>query len=416
MKFYLVGIKGSGMSALANILKELGHEVYGVDYSKKYFTEANLSKFVKCENFDDYKLKEEYFYVIGNAYKLSDITIEIINKNYQYSYYSEFIESFFTMPKIGISGSHGKTTTTCFASLLIDSDINVLIGDGTGIGNKDAKYLLLEACEYQNNFLKYNFEYLVILNIDYDHPDFFNSSSSYLNSFQKAASNAKKIIINNDDNECKKIIHENSITFGFDKKSDVVISFDKNIVSIDMFGEVYNVNFPFVGRHLVYDFVAAFIVSMLVSRERSNVLDNVCKLHFPKRRLNEYTTENNGILVDDYAHHPTEIKAVFSFLKEKHPNRKLIAVFQPHTYTRTSSFLSEYIESLKLFDEVYVMPIFSSVRETEIDKWLLLNSDDSFKKYDRSVKLDEFLSAENVIAFMGAGDIDVEFNFLLFKK
>jgi len=416
MKFYLVGIKGSGMSALANILKELGHEVYGVDYSKKYFTEANLSKFVVCENFDDYKLKEEYFYVIGNAYKLSDITMEIINKNYQYSYYSEFIESFFTMPKIGISGSHGKTTTTCFASSLIDSPINVLIGDGTGVGDKDAEYLLFEACEYQNNFLKYNFEYLVILNIDYDHPDFFNSSTSYFNSFQKAAFNAKKIIVNYDDNECKKIIHENSLTFGFDKMSDVVISLNDNIISINMFGQVYNINFPFVGRHLVYDFVAAFVVSMLVSREKNKVLDNIPKLHFPKRRLNEYITENNGILVDDYAHHPTEIKAVFSFLKEKYPDRKLIAVFQPHTYTRTNCFLSEYIESLKLFDEVYVLPIFSSVRESEIDKWLLLNSDNSFKKYDRNLKIEEFLSSKNVIAFMGAGDIDVEFNFLLFKK
>ena len=179
MKFYLIGIKGAGMSALANILSDLGHTVYGVDYNKKYFTEATFRSSIVCYSFEEFVLNSDYFYIIGNAFKLSEFSAKIIDGDYCYAYYPEFLESFFNMPKIGVCGSHGKTTTTCFASRLISKPINVLVGDGTGRGNLDAKYFLFEACEYQNNFLKFNYEYLVVLNIDYDHPDFFSSPSEY---------------------------------------------------------------------------------------------------------------------------------------------------------------------------------------------------------------------------------------------
>jgi UDP-N-acetylmuramate--alanine ligase len=190
MHFYFVGIKGTGMSALANILVDLGYKVSGVDYNKKYFTEATFSQSIVVENFDNYHLDEKYFYIIGNAFKLADITEEIKELGYHFEYYPSFLENFFKMKKIGVSGSHGKTTTTAFAHQLIKEDINVLIGDGTGRGNKDSKYFLFEACEYQNHFLSYTFDYLVILNIDYDHPDFFKNMSEYSFAFQKAALNS----------------------------------------------------------------------------------------------------------------------------------------------------------------------------------------------------------------------------------
>ena len=136
MHFYFVGIKGTGMSALANILVDLGHQVSGVDYSKKYFTEATFNRSIIVENFENYKLDKNYFYIIGNAFKLHDITKEIMEKGFHFEYYPQFLETFFKMKKIGISGSHGKTTTTSFTSQLIDEDINVLIGDGKGIGKE----------------------------------------------------------------------------------------------------------------------------------------------------------------------------------------------------------------------------------------------------------------------------------------
>ena len=158
MEFYLVGIKGTGMSALANILVDLGHNVRGIDYPKKYFTEDSFRDSIVCESFDDFSLSKAYFYVIGNAFKLSNFTKKIIDSGYNFMYYTEFLESFFMMKKIGICGSHGKTTTTCFASKLIDEPLNVLIGDGSGYGDENAECFLFEACEYQNNFLAFSFK------------------------------------------------------------------------------------------------------------------------------------------------------------------------------------------------------------------------------------------------------------------
>jgi UDP-N-acetylmuramate--alanine ligase len=128
--------------------------------------------------------------------------------------------------------------------------------------------------------------------------------------------------------------------------------------------------------------------------------------------MTEYTKETN-VFVNDYAHHPTEIKAIYNSLSLKYPDKKLIAVFQPHTFSRTDAFLNNYIESLRMFDEIYIMPIFSSVREEECNKWLLLDSDCEFKKYDRSIKNELLKTKNNVIAFIGAGDIDTEFYFFI---
>lgn len=412
MQFYMVGIKGAGMSALANILSDLGHEVIGVDYSKKCFTEATFRNSIKCQNFENYTLSKDYFYIIGNAFKLSKITKKIIENNYQYQFYSEFLETFFKMKKIGICGSHGKTTTTCFTSTLVGDKANVLIGDGTGTGVPAAEYFVFEACEYQDNFLKYSYDYLVMLNIDYDHPDYFKTENEYFHSFQKAALNSKVLISNYDDNFCKRIIHSNKITFGFSPDADLVISYSNDQIILSFCDEKYAIDFPFVGKHFCYDFAASFLVSFLLEKNIENVLKRSKEIYLPRRRLNEFK-KGGVILINDYAHHPTEIKAVFNSLSSKYPNKELIAIFQPHTFSRTNAFLIQYVEALKLFDEVYIMPIFSSVRELENEKWLLLESDHVFKKYDRTIKNEIFTKNNALIAFMGAGDIDLEFDFFI---
>lgn len=403
------------MSALANILVDLGHNVSGADYCKKYFTEATFRKSVVVENFEDVTLNKDYFYIIGNAFKLSKITSLIINEGYTYSFYSEFLEEFFKMKKIGISGSHGKTTTTYFAAQLIDKKINALIGDGTGFGNKDSDYFLFEACEYQNNFLKYTYDYLLITNIDYDHPDFFKNNIEYIYSFQKAALNASVLIVNYDDDNCKKIVHKNKITFGFNQNADIVIKFkdDKLLIKIDE--EEINVDFNFYGKHMAYDLAAAIIISYLVEKDSAKIISKIHSLKLPARRFFEEKVKDDVVLVSDYAHHPTEINAIITSIRLKYPDYKLVVVYQGHTHSRTNTFLKDYVKSLKKSDEVYIMPTFSSVRETEASDYVLLNECDSFKKYEKDV-IEKYLEEENiVIAFLGAGDIDNEFIFLLKK-
>ncbi len=400
------------MSALANILVDLGHDVSGVDYCKKYFTQATFRDSIVVEDFDNYKLSNKYFYVIGNAFKFAKITDEIKGKGYHFEYYPLFLENFFKMDKIGICGSHGKTTTTSFASQLINSKLNVLIGDGSGVGNKDAEYFLFEACEYQNHFLNYTFKYLVILNIDYDHPDFFKNATEYYYAFQKVALNTECLIINNDDDYCKKIVHKNKITFGFNPNSDVVIRLDEDKLYLTFDEAVYAFKFNYFGKYMAYNLAAAFIVSYLVDGSADYISKKIEFLKLPARRFNESKISDSVILVDDYAHHPTEIKVLIDALKTKYKNKKIVVVYQGHTYSRTMAFFSEYVSVLKEADEVYIMPIFSSVREDEFDEWALLRGSDSFIKYKKEC-IEKLIKTQNiVIAFIGAGDIDVEFNFL----
>lgn len=399
------------MSALANILVDLGYEVSGVDYNKKYFTEATFRDSINVEKFDNFTLSGDYVYIIGNAYKLHSITDKIKELGYEFYYYPEFIEMFFKMRKIGVSGSHGKTTTTFFASQLIDKKINVLVGDGTGIGNLNADYFLFEACEYRNHFLDYTFDYLVILNIDYDHPDFFKNSAEYFYTFQKAALNAKTLIINADDELCSKIVHKNKITFGFDETADVVLKLKQDKLIITFFEDEFILDFKFYATYMAYNLAASFIVKYLITEDKDTISSDVSFLKLPARRLEECFLENGNILVNDYAHHPTEINAVVSLLRKKFPNKSIVCVYQGHTYSRTKAFCTEYINSLKTADIVFIMPTFSSIREFDEDPYLLLDTDSGFMKYNR--KIIEFILEKEgyIVAFLGAGDVDGEFNF-----
>ena len=415
MNYYLVGIKGTGMSALANILVDLGHNVKGADYDKKFFTESTFRKSIKVEKFENCILSEDYFYIIGNAFKMFELTNEIIKRNLQYSYYPDFLEQFFKEKKIGISGSHGKTTTTSFSSQLIDKPINVLIGDGSGFGDKDSEYFLFEACEYQNHFLKYSYEYLVILNIDYDHPDFFKNSSEYFYSFVKASLNAKIVIVNHDDPNCKKLIHKNKISFGFSPGADIKLKIKDKILEICIDEVIYELPFNFYGKHMAYNLAVAFIIAYLVDGEPVKSIDKISKLSMPSRRFCEEKIKNDVILINDYAHHPTEIEAVILSIRLKYPEHQVYVVYQGHTYSRTLTFLNQYVSVLKKADRAYIMPTFSSVRENTEDEYILLNACESFMVYEREKIFDALNDEKIVVAFLGAGDIDNEFIFLIKK-
>ena len=407
MKYFLVGIKGTGMSALACLLSDLGNKVEGSDEDEYYFTEDNLIKRnIIIHKFNEVNLDSTYIYIIGNAFNLNNKEVQkIINNNYTYYYYHDFIGNKLNKEIIAVSGTHGKTTTTKFLYQMVGEKTSVIIGDGTGKGYIHNNQLILEACEYKNHFLSYNPSLLIITNIELDHSDYFDNIQSVINSFDCLVKQSDIIIANGDDKNICKIKCNRMIKVGMQDTNDIVFNitketnkgYDVHIDYIDV-----NINIPFLGIHFVYDYILSYVACYILG-----LTPNTNNIKLPKRRLEE-TKYGNTILVNDYGHHPTEIKAVHDSLRLKYDDMKINVIFQPHTYSRTLKFKKEFKNSLSLFDDIYIDKVFTSKREG-YDKYQQLKIDKIFKNF-KSFDI-ETLNKINkkkreIWVFLGAGSVD----------
>lgn len=423
MKFFLIGIKGTGMSALALCLKDMGEMVIGSDNENFYFTEEKLNskkipifKFNK-NNINKYK---NYTFIISYAYNENnnEEVKEIFNNNYKYFYYGEFINTFFDCTKIGVSGTHGKTTTTSLLKTLFKNEnISYIIGDGNGKGKKNTKYLIFEACEYKQHFLNYDYDYLIINNIDYDHPDYYNNIDEVIIAFKNVSKKAKNIIVNNDDENSSHLKHQNKYTFGIKNKSFVTGRILKKSkegyrIKVNVRDEEYYFNLPFFGEYMIYNFLGAFTVYYLIHIQKNKKIENINNLlkeyENPKRRKEIIILENKNIIIDDYAHHPTEIEQTYNSIKEQYSDYEVTIVFQPHTYTRTIFLYKQFQEVFKN-KEVYIMNTYRAREEQDIMKERII--DNIFinqKRYDIEEIKRKINKEKQVIIFMGAGNINCE--------
>ena len=412
-KFHLVGIKGTGMSALAGILHDLGHSVTGSDVPEDFFTTKKLKdRNIKILPFDKKNIEAGKTYIASSCYREDNEEVaEILRKGLPLYYYHEFLGNFFKNTKIGISGKHGKTTTTSLvAKFFEDKKIAYLIGDGSGGADKDYEYFIFEACEYRNHFLKYDFDYLVINNIELDHPDFFKDVEAIADSFQKAAAKAKNVIVNADDENCRKIKHPRIFSFGLadgDLRGKILDASAEGFqIEINHLGDVRKFFLPFTGVYMVFNFLAALSVAFLNGISFEEVSEKLATYVRPSRRMEEYHYHDN-VIIDDYAHHPREIEMCLAGIKQKYPNKDLIVIFQPHTYSRTLALQTEF---RKVFSGVklYLAETFTSKREAN-NKNLEKMVFDSFPeaRVFRKKKIKEFKNLRNtVLLFLGAGNID----------
>ena len=262
------------MSALALCLNDIGEMVIGSDTGKHYFTEDELiRRNIQICIFDKNNIKEnkECIFIIGYAYNEhnNEEVKEILDNNYEHYYYGDFINNYFKNIKIGISGTHGKTTTTTITKTFFNQNqISYIIGDGQGKGKKGSKYLIFEACEYKQHFLNYDYDYLVINNIDYDHPDYYNNINEVIVAFKNVSKKSKVLIINNDDVNCMNIKHNHKYTFGIKNKSyttgSVLVENEKGYkIKVDVENRNFIFDLPFFGLHMVYNFLASFTVYYL---------------------------------------------------------------------------------------------------------------------------------------------------------
>lgn len=419
------------MSALALNLKAMGEMVIGSDKEEYFFTEDNLIKakipFFKF-NKNNINKYQTYTYIISYAYNENnnEEVADIINKGYKYYYYSDFINQYYNNKAIiGVSGTHGKTTTaTLLKQLFSNESIAYIIGDGSGGGKLNCEYLILEACEYQCHFISYDYEYLIINNIDYDHPDFYNSIDETIIAFKNASKKAKCIIVNNDDKNAKKIKHRCKYTFGIENKSFVTAKIIQENsegykIKVNVKEKEYIFSLPFYGRHMIYNFLASFTIYYLIKDDKNTINDNISQslLNYipPKRRINETVLTNNNIIVDDYAHHPTEIIATYKAIKHKYQNYEISIVFQPHTYSRTIFLHDEFINAFNN-KNVYIMNTFISREFFDSQKEKVVKEIfSSFYQYEQEKILSILHEQKQIVIFMGAGNINNEIKQIIAK-
>ncbi|GEN45940.1 UDP-N-acetylmuramate--L-alanine ligase [Alkalibacillus haloalkaliphilus] len=417
--YHFIGIKGTGMSALAHILHDSGKVVQGSDIEKTFFTEEALrQKDISIFPFSEDHIQEGQIVIAGNAF--NDEHEEIVRAKqlgvpfYRYhEFLGEYIQNY---TSIAVTGAHGKTSTTGLLAHTLSENVptSYLIGDGTGRGRADSQYFAFEACEYRRHFLAYEPDYAIMTNVDFDHPDYFKDLNDVFAAFQEMALKVKRgIIACGDDEKLQEIQAKVPVVYyGFSDENDFQA---KNVkeseegTTFDVFvrGTFFDTFIiPTYGNHSVLN---ALSVIALCDYEKFSTeqIKRIYTFEGVKRRFTETQWKDGQIIIDDYAHHPIEIDATIDSARKKYPNKEVVAVFQPHTYTRTRKFLDEFAESLSKADHIYLCDIFGSARE----KVGNLTISDLQKRIEGSEVLPENNTEtlqhhkNSVILFMGAGDI-----------
>ena len=370
MKYYLIGIKGSGMSALASILYDLGNTVVGYDDSVEYkFTLDGLNKRnIRIYHDDGFFPDKDFIVCFSNAISENHKEIVRLKKlNLKMIRYQDLIGNLTKIYEtISVSGTHGKTTTSLMISSIIDYvyGCNYFVGDGRGHGSKDNKLFVLESCEYNKHFLSYYPKTLVITNIDLEHTECYKDINDIIYNFNILANQTSdNLVLCGDDNNVLKIkCNKNIYYYGFNDNNDLIA---KNII-LDETGSKFDVYFKgeyfdtfklnLYGKHMVLDSLACILVCILYNIDKNIIKEKLNEFKGATRRFNE-TIIKDKIIIDDYAHHPTEIKATLDSARQKYPNKKIIAVFLPNTYSRTKDFMNDFANILSKFDKTFVMDI-----------------------------------------------------------
>lgn len=421
-KYYFIGIKGAGMSALALMLHDTGNTVMGSDVSTHYFTQDKLDALsIPLYTFEDRThLLDADVVICGNAFADTHPQIAYAKeKQLRVVRYHEFLgEIANRYESVAITGTHGKTTTTGMLAHVLSElrPSGYLIGDGTGHLTNDAEYFAFEACEYRNHFHAYTPDYTIVTNVDFDHPDFFKDLNAVKKTFADLGKKVKKgLIVCGDDENArtidfgdKKVIYYGLSDFNYVRAeavmySDLGIHFDL-VVGLDRYEKQ---TLPFYGEHMLQNALAVITAAMQLGITAQEALSAIVHFQGVARRFSEEVVGSN-IVIDDYAHHPKEIEVTLSAIRQKYPEKSIVALFQPHTFSRTEALLAEFVESLSKADCVYVLDIFGSARENAGD---ITSADIAMQVKNGHVLVKEELSVLNtieksVIVFMGAGDIN----------
>ena len=437
---YFMGIGGISMSGLAQILIKEGFPVSGSDMKASPLTRqleeagARIAIGQRTEN-----ITENIDLVVYTAAIHPDNPEFVQAKalNIPMLTRAEFLGQLMLNYKlpIAVSGTHGKTTTTSMISemlLAADTDPTLTIGGilksingNIRVGSGD--YFVMEACEYTNSFLSFNPKISIILNIEADHLDFFKDLDDIRSSFRRFTERLPEdgtLIINGDIENWQEItkgLSCNIITFGFNKAND----YSADNITYDELGrpsftlykkgeESGNFALGVVGRHFVGNSLSVLALADILNIQ-ADVAKQALRGYCDTERRFEKKGEIAGItIIDDYAHHPTEIKATLS-AAQNYPHKNIWCVFQPHTYTRTHALLDDFAEALTMADKVVLTDIYAAREKNTLG----ISSEDLLKKLaDLGTECYYFPTFDEIETFllencihgdllitMGAGDV-----------
>ena len=438
---HLIGIGGISMSAIAERLKNWNHTITGSDLNQSAITD-NLNKHgIKTTIGHDLENAAKADLIVYSA-AINDEDPEIVvakENNVPLVGRGEFVGYLTKLYKetICVSGTHGKTTTTsmlsyCFVNAKKDPTIEVgaildLIDGNYRVGNSE--YFILESCEYKGNFLNFYPHTEIILNIDNDHLDYYKTFDNVIKTFQDFAKILPKdglLVTNADDKNCfnlKEITKSNFISYGIDNENANYlaknISYNSNgFAKFDVYkNKEYftTIQLSVAGKHNILNSLACVCVCDYYGISKEIIAESLNQFKGAERRLEfKGTLEKNINIFDDYAHHPTEIKATANAIKNKEFNESWV-VFQPHTYSRTKFLLDDFADAISNFDNIILLDIYAA---REINTFNI-SSNDLVKKLEeygkKAIYIPEFdnvvsyikdnVQSDDLIVTLGAGTV-----------
>lgn len=439
---HCIGIGGIGLSALAEIFLSLGYRVSGSDMKESDITDRLIEKgAIIYLGHRGKNISGADIIVYSAAVSLDNPELVAANENgiptvSRAEILGALMERYEN--SIAVSGTHGKTTTTSMISLILEKamkDPTILIGGNLSEINGNVKignsgYFVTEACEYMDSFLSLKPKIEIILNIDSDHLDYFKDIEHIVSSFDKFARlvpNGGTLIAfdaNPFVNSLLKDLDCNVVTFGFSEKCD----YHADDIEFNSFGmpsfkvrhkneSLCTVQLSIPGEHNIANSLAAFACCHGLGIPVDSITSTLEAYTGTQRRFDVIgVTKNNIKIVDDYAHHPTEIKATLKAAQNV-PHKNLWCLFQPHTYTRTLALFEEFAESFDMADKIVMAEIYAA-REKNIYKISSKELVNEIKRIHPNKEIYYFANFEEIASFvinnaqsedlvitMGAGDI-----------
>jgi UDP-N-acetylmuramate--alanine ligase len=420
------------MSALARYFKFIDKNVAGYDRTASPLTNELAALGIDIHYDDNPDLVKKNDYVVTNTLVVYTPAVPIVHKEYQY-----FLNNGFEIKKraevlglitqdtfcFAVAGTHGKTTTSSILAHLLKetgTPFTAFLGGISEDFNSNFfydgdTYAVVEADEFDRSFLQLTPTVSCITSMDADHLDIYGNEEEIQKSFKEFADCLKpggKIFVRNG-------LPIEGTTYGIEDNSEYCI---KNI-TIEYGAYIFDlvtpietlqgVKFNKPGRHNLLNGLVAFAMAVETGSPLHRLAEALETFKGVQRRFSYKIKEKEFVFIDDYAHHPTEINAVYDAISEMHPNKKILAIFQPHLFSRTKDFADEFAASLSKFDKIMLLDIYPA-REKPMpgitSEWLLDKIENPNKKVVEKANLIQAIKNENpeVLVTMGAGDIGLE--------